>query len=159
MSISNSPGRTLRGLWRALHLIPGGRIVFSKLVGSAAPYTGSMGARVLELSPGHAKVELRDRRMVRNHLSCIHAVALANLAEMSTGLAMSIGLPDDARGILTGLSMEYLKKARGTLTAVCDCEVPLTSERREITVVGDIVNKKGEVVARGTARWLVGPSR
>jgi acyl-coenzyme A thioesterase PaaI-like protein len=118
-----------------------------------------MGARVLELSPGHAKVELRDRRVVRNHLSCVHAVALANLAEMSTGLAMSIGLPDDARGILTGLSMEYLKKARGTLTAICDCEVPLTNERREVTVVGDIVNKKGEVVARGTARWLVGPSR
>ena len=159
MSISNSPGRTLRGLWRALHLLPGGRIVFSRLVGAAAPYTGSMGARVLELSPGHAKVELRDRRVVRNHLSCVHAVALANLAEMSTGLAMSIGLPDDARGILTGLSMEYLKKARGTLTAICDCEVPLTNERREVTVIGDIVNKKGEVVARGTARWLVGPSR
>jgi acyl-coenzyme A thioesterase PaaI-like protein len=159
MSLSNSPGRTLRGLWRALRFVPGGRVVFSKLVGMAAPYTGTIGARVVDLAPGYAKVALRDRRQVRNHLSSVHAVALTNLAEMTTGLAMSMGMPDGTRGILTGLSMEYLKKARGRLTAECRCEVPTTNERRELTIRGDIMNAEGEVVARATARWLVGPSR
>jgi len=158
-AFSNSPGRTLRTLWRGLHALPGGRAVFSRLVGAAAPYTGSIGAKVLELSPGHAKVELRDRRAVRNHLSCVHAVALVNLAEVTTGLALSIGLPDDARGILKGISIEYLKKARGRLVGECRCEPPLTNERREMTIEGIIQDKTGEVVARATAHWLIGPSK
>ena len=156
---SNAPGKTLRGLWSTLRPIPGGRAVFSRLVGTAAPYTGSIGAHVDELGPGHAKVVLRDRRRVRNHLDCVHAVALVNLAEMATGLAMSMGMPDDARGILSGISIEYLKKARGRLTAECRCEVPATNERREMMVEGNIHNDAGELVARATARWLIGPSR
>jgi acyl-coenzyme A thioesterase PaaI-like protein len=157
--LSNSPGKTLRALWRGLRPLPGGRLVFSKLVGAAAPYTGTIGARVVDVGPGYAKIVLRDRRRVRNHLASVHAVALVNLAEMTTGLAMSMGMPDDARGILKGMSIEYLKKARGRLTAECKCEVPASNARRELAIEGTIRNDADEIVARATAHWLVGPSR
>ena len=152
-------GSVLRTAWDSLSKIPGGKRLFSKLVGTMAPYTGSIGALVVELAPGHSKIELRDRRAVRNHLRSIHAVALVNLAEVATGLAISIGLPSGTRGILTGLSIEYLKKARGTLTATCDCTVPETSERREYEIEGLIHNAGGDLVARAKARWLIGPAK
>ena len=128
-------------------------------MGKAAPYTGTIGAEVLDLRPGYARVQMKDRKKVRNHLNSIHAVALMNLAEATTGLAMSSGLPEGARGILKGLQIDYLKKARGLLTAECEVEVLDSTERRELEIVGEIRDRSGDVVARAIATWLVGPMK
>ena len=151
-------GAIVRVAWDKLSKVPGGKRLFSRLVGTLAPYTGTIGAQVVELRPGYCKVEMADRRAVRNHLRSIHAVALVNLAEVATGLAISFGLPTGARGILAGLSIEYLKKARGRLTAECQCAVPESAERREYEIEGRISNAAGEIVARAKARWLIGPA-
>src|SRR5258705_472383 len=111
-------------MWQKLAPIPGGKKVFSKLVGWYAPYSGSVGANVIELRPGFAKVELKERRKVRNHLNSIHAVALMNLTELATGLAMFVALPKNGRLIVKKFEIEYLKKARGRITAVAECSVP-----------------------------------
>ncbi len=147
----------LLSLWRRLEPLPGGRRLFSFLLGRAARYTGSISPRVLELAPGHARVGLRDRPAVRNHLRSVHAVALMNLAEVASGLATISSLPPGARGILAGLSIEYLKKARGPLEAVCDATIDYAGERREVPVDAVIRDAAGDVVARATARWLIGP--
>jgi acyl-coenzyme A thioesterase PaaI-like protein len=95
---------------------------------------------------------------VRNHLRSIHAIALADLAELASGLALTYSLPEGARAILTGISIEYLKKARGTLTAEARIEVPASNEERAYELESVISDTSGEPVARATARWLVGPA-
>lgn len=122
-----------------------------------APYTGTIRPRVEELREGYARVSMRDRRGVRNHLSSVHAIAMMNLAEVSSGLALLYALPDDARAILTGLSIEYQKKGRGTLTAEALVQVPASNERREYEFDSVIRDAAGDTVATATARWLVGP--
>lgn len=153
-----SPAREMRSAWDRFRKLPFGDRLFSWALGRMVPYSGSIGAVVRELSPGRARVELADRRKVRNHLGSIHAVALMNLAELSTGLALNTGLPDDARGILVRLTIEYVKKARGTLTSECSVEAPKTNERREVDVEAVIRDASGDVVAQAAARWLVGPT-
>ena len=130
---------------------------FSRLVGFMAPYTGTIGARVLALSDGHCEVELADRPWVQNHLRSIHAVALVNLAELCGNVALAYSLPDDARFIVAGLSIDYVKKARGTIRAVSDCPVPETSARREYDVPVRMLDASGAEVARCVLRSLVGP--
>jgi uncharacterized protein (TIGR00369 family) len=152
-------GNPIRDAWDRLHGLPGGSQMFSRLVGVLAPYTGSMGASVVELERGRSRVVLRDRRSVRNHLRSVHAIALANLAELAGNIAVAYSLPDDARFIVSGISVEYLKKARGTLTATCDIDVPTSSERIEIEVPVDITDEQGEVVAQATLRTLIGPKK
>jgi acyl-coenzyme A thioesterase PaaI-like protein len=152
----SDPGRVL-ATWQRLSPLPGGKWLFSKMVGRMAPYSGSIRARVAELRPGYARVWMRDRRRVRNPFRSVHAVALMNLAELASGLAMMAGMPPDARAILTGLSIEYLKKARGTLTAESTVDLPRSSERREHTIGASIRDAAGDEVARAQARWLVGP--
>ena len=143
--------------WLSLKDKPGGKRLFSFLLGRMAPYSGSISPRVEELAPGHAVVVMHDRGKVRNHLDSIHAVALMNLGELSSGLAVVSAIPPDARGILAGLSIEYIKKGRGTLMAVCDCEPPESSERKEYEVTAEIRDRENDTVAKVTARWLVGP--
>ena len=151
-----APGRLLRDAWRRLAPLPGGRTLFSLMLGRMVPYTGALGVRVQELEPGYARIMLRDRRGIRNHLGSIHAVALANLAEVASGLAMLTSLPEGARGIVVHLGIEYLKKARGTLTAECRCSPP-SGREETVTVTADVMDATGDVVARAEVRWLVRP--
>lgn len=157
--MSSSIGPTLRQQWRRMSGKPGGKWLFSRLLGRIVPYSGSIGARIDTLEPGHCVVLLHDRRAVRNHLRSVHAMALANLAELVTGLALMNSLPAGARGILAGFSIDYLKKARGRLTATCHCEVPADAGEREYLLTGEIRDADGTVVAAARARWLVGPEQ
>ena len=149
---------TVGAWWERLAPLPGGKRLFSWLLWWLVPYTGSVRPHVLELRPGYAKVRMADRRAVHNHLRSIHAVALANLAEVTSGLAVTIGLPASARGIPTTLSITYLKKARGPLTAEARCAIPDASREAEHDFESVISDAAGRVVARATVRWRIGPS-
>jgi acyl-coenzyme A thioesterase PaaI-like protein len=94
---------------------------------------------------------------VRNHLGSVHAIALTNLAEIAGNLALLYSAPDDSRMILTGLSMEYLKKARGHLEAECHCPIPDSNAKREFRLEVPIRDGDGNTVAVGTLRSLLGP--
>jgi len=155
----DQPPHPVLARWRELSRHPGGKWLFSVLVGRRARYTGSIGARVVALEPGHSLVALRDRKAVRNHLDSIHAVAIANLAEVASGLALLAGLPADARSILLSLAIDYTKKARGPLLAEGVAAVPETIERQELEVSATVRDASGEEVAIASARWLIGPGK
>lgn len=147
----------MRDAWNLLSGMPGGKRVFSRLVGRLAPYTGTIGATVTVLRAGYAEVEMADRKAVRNHLDCVHAVALANLAELAGNIALMYSLPDDGRFIVSGMEIEYTKKARGTITAIGEAPIPRTSARAQLDVPVTLRDASGEQVARAVLHSLVGP--
>lgn len=160
MSSNTSQAERIQGLWSRLSPLPGGTWLFSRLLGWMVPYSGSIGPHVRELRPGYARITMRDHRGVRNHLNSIHAIALTNLGEVTSGLAMIPALPPGTRSIVTNLKMEFLKKARGPLSSVCRCEVP--QHLREVTeqvVVADISDQASDIVARATVTWRLTPNQ
>ena len=149
---------SLVGLWNRLAGWPFGPRIFSVVFGWKVPYSGSIRPRIQVLEPGHAVVQLRDRRGVRQHLGSVHAVALCNLGEMTSGLAMIAALPPSVRGIVTRIEVEYLKKARGLLTATSSARPPdSVTESIDHPVQAEIADEAGDIVSRVTVHWRLGP--
>ncbi len=134
-----------------------GRLAFSRALGFAVPYTGTIRPEILELEPGRCRVAMKDRRRIRNHLRSVHAIALVNLGEVSSGLALLTGLPQGMRGIVRGLSISYEKKARGLLVATCEAQIPTTTEDQDVEVIAEIRDPEDDVVAIVRVQWRIGP--
>jgi acyl-coenzyme A thioesterase PaaI-like protein len=149
----------LYGSWLRLEGRLGGAWLFSRLLGRKARYTGSIRPSVRELAPGHARVEMPDRPAVRNHLRSIHAVALINLGEVTGGIALLAALPRNRRGIVTNLSMRYVKKARGKLVGSADFPPPPPDFEGPYTTETELFDDEGDLVAVCTAEWTLGPKK
>jgi acyl-coenzyme A thioesterase PaaI-like protein len=147
--------------WNRLRPIPGGVWLFNQLLRIFNPYSGSIRAYVNELQPGYVQTELRDQRRIRNHLNSIHALALANLGELTSGLALLSCLPANVRGIPIKISTDYFKKARGKLLAECHTSISedlsTLKETMDYEVSAEIVDEDGDVVSRTVVNWRLGP--
>lgn len=143
--------------WRRLNALPLGRRLFNRMVGFTVPYAASIRPDILTIEPGLAQARIHDRRFVRNHLRSIHAVALINLAEMTANLAMMSVQPRDGRWIVTGLDTEFVKKARGPVTA--ECRIGELDWSRSQDVTGEVAlrDQAGDVVMIARPRWRIGP--
>lgn len=152
-----NPIARIQKLWQQLHRLPGGCWLFSYILGRVAPYSGSIKAKVITLESGYAKLQLSDRHRIRNHLNSIHAIALTNLGEYTSGLAMLGMLSENIRGIPTKISIEFYKKARGTLTAECHCTPPDNIfDDTDFEVFTEIKDSENDIVAKTTVNWRLG---
>ena len=135
-----------------------GRKVFSYILGRTAPYSGSIRAEVISLSPGTVQVAFKDRRSLRNHLNSVHAIALANLGELASGLAMISAIPPNTRAIVVNLEIEYLKKARGRLIAEGSATPPESiTESINNLALAEIKDAEGDTVSRVKVHWRLSP--
>ena len=161
MPVPETPTNRLLILWQRACRLPAGKALFSYALRKKVPYSGTIRARVEELTAGYAKVRMADRNRVRNHFNSIHAVALTNLGELASGLAMTAAMPPELRGIPVHFTIEFVKKARGLIVAEGRAprfETPgEVSEQREYEVVAILRDQAGDRVAHFTARWAVGP--
>jgi len=154
-----SPAERLLGTWRACARLPFGRVLFGFILSRMVPYSATIGARVLALEAGAAKLALRDRRAVRNHLGSVHAVALTNLGELTSGLAMLTALPVGVRGIVRRIETTYTKKARGPLVAESRATPPVVTDDTDFEVRAEIRDGSGDVVAEVLVSWRLGLAR
>mmetsp|Transcript_13320 Transcript_13320/g.24677 ORF Transcript_13320/g.24677 Transcript_13320/m.24677 type:complete len:127 (+) Transcript_13320:1-381(+) len=106
---------------------------------------------------------MADRPWMHNPFSSVHAAALINLAEYTSGLATLSYLKraeqKGLRGIVTEISAKYGIKARGTIRATTTIE-PLSKtltpgETHPLLVVVDLTDEKDQNVATVTVTWLL----
>jgi acyl-coenzyme A thioesterase PaaI-like protein len=149
-------------MYQRLSRWPAGRWLFSRAVCLRAPYFATIAPRFIALEPGRCEVRIRDRRRVHNHIGTVHAIALCNLAELSAGVMTEASLPSTMRWIPKGMTVDYLKKARGTMHAVATPDVAIveSSAGYELPVTVSVRDPRGDEVFRARiAMWLSPKSR
>ena len=135
-----------------------GRKFFSMILGRMIPYSGTISALVESLEAGKCQLVLKDRKKIRNHLNSIHAIALANLGELSSGLAMISAISANTRAIVVNLEIEYLKKARGQLVAQGTANPPdVINESINSIAIAEIFDSEGDIVSRIKVHWRLSP--
>ncbi len=150
-------GSLIRSVWSKVSVIPGGKTLFRHVVGQLVPYSGTISADIHELRPGFARLGMKDRRGVRNHLGSVHAIALANFCELCSGIGLLYSLPDDMRGILKSFHIDYHKKARGYLVAISEFDIPTEKITQDLIVTVKIFDNDRQLVAEAKAGWRIGP--
>lgn len=148
-------------LWRKLEPKPFGKRLFSWIICRKAPYFGSISPRMVSLAPGRGEATIAHRRGVTNHIGTVHAIALCNLAEFVGGLTCDVSIPASMRWIPRGMTVEYLKKATGTMHAVATpaFEPREAGEGYELPVDVTVTDSGGETVFRARIAMWVSPER
>ena len=148
-------------LYRKMQRWPLGGWLFSRAVCFKAPYFGTVHPRFEALEPGRCEASIPDRRGMHNHIGTVHAIALCNLAELCAGVMTDASLPPDMRWIPKGMTVSYLKKAKGRLRGVATPDIPIVSasEGYDLPVNVDVTDAAGDRVFHATIRMWLSPKR
>lgn len=148
-------------LYRRITRWPAGHWLFSRMVCLRAPYFATIAPRFVALQPGRCEVRIADRRKVHNHIGTVHAIALCNLAELAAGVMTDATVPAAMRWIPKGMSVEYLKKAVGTMRGIAAPEqaARVSDDGYEWPVRVDVMDHAGETVFRARVLMWVSPRR
>ena len=137
-----------------------GRWLVSRLVCFRAPYFASIRPTIDVLESGRCVVRIRDRRRVHNHIGTVHAIALCNMAELSAGLATDATIPDAMRWIPKGMTVRYLKKAKGTMIATARVPtVAATNGGSEVHALVEVRDGAGDMVFDADVTMWISPRK
>jgi acyl-coenzyme A thioesterase PaaI-like protein len=146
-------------LWRRCEGLPFGKAIFSSIICFKAPYFGSIRPRFEEFRPGYARVSMRKRRAVTNHIGTVHAIAMCNLAELAAGTMTEISIPPSMRWLPKGMAVDYLKKAESDVEAHASVAAIDEGPGRDVPVTVEVKDRAGDVVCRAVITMWVSPRR
>ena len=124
---------------------------FSTLITIICPYSSSIYPIVEEFNKVKIKCYIDDKLYLKNPFNSIHAIAIANLGELTSGLLMMNYLNlNNKKGIITKITIKYHKKARGRITAICDI-----MSLNNGTIKCNLYNSNGDLIAEFISLWNI----
>jgi acyl-coenzyme A thioesterase PaaI-like protein len=158
--IDEMTNKTL-ALYERMRRWPAGHWLFTRAICFKAPYFASISPKIEALQPGRCEVSLRHRRKITNHIGTVHAIALCNMAELAGGMMTEVSLPGSMRWIPQGMTVEYVKKAVGTMRAVATPAIPIveSNEAYALPVHVIVTDPKGDTVFSATISMWLSPKR
>lgn len=146
-------------LYERMRRWPAGHWLFTRAICFKAPYFGSISPLIEVLEPGRCVARLRRHRRITNHIGSVHAIAMCNLAELVGGMMTEVSLPDSMRWIPKGMTVEYVKKAMGTIRGVATPAIPIVAADSGYPLPVDVVltDDAGDVVFLATISMWMSP--
>lgn len=146
-------------LWRRVAPLPLGRRLFAGVVCWRAPYFATIRPEFVELDTTVCIARVRKRRAVHNHIGTVHAIAMANLSELTAGVLMEAAVPRSMRWIPRGMTIEYLAKAETDVTGTARLAKTTWGAAEDVAVPVSVTDARGREVVRATISMYVSPRR
>ncbi|WP_308282851.1 DUF4442 domain-containing protein [Pseudonocardia nigra] len=139
-------------------------------MGTTVPWVGTVGVEFGEVTPQRVVAHLPDAAELRNHVGGPHAAMIFGLGETASGavtLAAFAPAMERATPLPVRSDIEYLRVARGPLTAVAVLERPAADvlaeldagTRPEFAVAVTISDAQARETTRMTVVWTLRPNR
>lgn len=137
---------------------------FTLVFGRAVKFFGTAGLRFTAIEPDRAVIVLKNAKSVQNHLGTPHAMAMGLLVESATGVLVGLNVPDDCVPVIKHAGIDYLKRAKGDLTAEARLtETQLlqmaTQEKGEVDVAVTLTDSDGKEPIFARMIWAWTPKR
>lgn len=153
-------------LVKSSYILPTGmqRTFWTKLFGRIVPMVGTAKIRYMEVSREKVVVKIDNHKDMQNHIKGVHAAATALLAETATGFVTGLNVPDDRILLIKSLHVDYVKVAKGALTATATLsdeqrEMIVNSEKGELSIPIAVVDESGEQPVQCEMIWAWRPKR
>ena len=141
-------------LYKQTTKFPLGNYIFTKGLTFQAPYFSTIHPLVTDLSSGLCKVEIKERRSIRNHIGTINAGAMCTLSELTGGLAVEASIPSNLRWLPKEMTVNYTKKAKGKLIGDCSFD-PNILAPGDIKIPIEIKDESGDTVLKATILFYI----
>ena len=136
-------------IYSALNSLIFGKIAYSKMISCISPYSGSIDPIIDHFDSRMVKCSINETFFIKNPFKSIHALALGNLGELTSGLLMVNYLQNfNKRGIITQIDIKYHKKARGVIQAISNIE-----SLRDGIIKSRLYDQDKFLVAEVLCRW------
>ncbi|RJQ76785.1 DUF4442 domain-containing protein [Pseudonocardiaceae bacterium YIM PH 21723] len=99
---------------------PLGKRLFSLAFSLKAPYFRTVRPFVAELRPHYARVDIKKRWGVHNHIGTVHAIAACNGLEAAMGALAEATVPAGKRWIPKGMEVRYTAKSSSDLQCIAE---------------------------------------
>lgn len=138
--------------------------LLSATFGRIVPMVGTAQIRYQSVSPREVVVRIDNRRNMQNHIKGVHAAAMALLAETATGFVTGLNVPDDRILLIKSLHVDYLKVAKGGLTATASLsaehqQLITDTPKGELSIPVVVVDDSGEQPIRCEMIWAWRPKK
>lgn len=141
-------------MWNRFSAYPGGKWLFGQVIARRAPYFRTISPEVEELRPNYARMLLRKRKAVENHIGTVHVIAICNLLEMAMGVCAEASIPKHLRWIPKGMTVDYTAKGGTDITGVAEFD-PEGWKPGDLEVKVTALDTNGVAVVKGTIRlWI-----
>ena len=132
--------------------------LLTKLFSTHVKFAGTTGVKLESVNNNHAKLVLKNRKKIQNHIGGIHAIAAGVLAESATGIAFGMNVPDTKVPLLKSLTIHFKRRMQGDLSAyatMSEAQIDLvqSEDKGDMFIPVTITDESGEEPIECVMEW------
>lgn len=138
--------------------------LFSLAFGRTVKFFGTSGLQFEEVSTGKARIIIKNRSKVQNHIGGVHAAAMGLLVESATGAVVGMNLPDDKLPLCKSMNVNFVKRSTGDMWATATLTPEQiasmhTEDKGEVNVKVEVIDEAGVAPIEAELIWAWIPKK